>query len=280
MTRIVAFSALDTFRADFNFYDRNFFDDDLLEDEYLDLGGRTYRDAYVVNGYDAPVDLVLSLMGNNLYETFRGEIAGTVNAIFEFTFSETPLWYADGFAVPIASFFRVISTAGNADDRALLQQILSGNDVINLSRASDRFESGAGNDLVRAAGGRDVIYGDAGNDLINGGSGADRLLGGSGADTIRGQGGVDTLYGETGNDLLTGGGGADRFLFRRGDGVDVIADFRPNVDDIVIDSGATRFGQLDFYRVGSSTVVEFADVEIVLRGTRPFELDSGDFIFV
>ncbi len=78
---------------------------------------------------------------------------------------------------------------------------------------------------------------------INGKGGNDVLTGRGGNDTLTGGGGRDTLTGGAGNDILTGGGGADDFVLGSGKvykkqdvGIDIIKDFRPNVDDIVLNT--------------------------------------------
>jgi Ca2+-binding RTX toxin-like protein len=58
----------------------------------------------------------------------------------------------------------------------------------------------------------------------------------SGDDSLRGTAGEDTLRGYAGSDTLTGAGGADSFVIGRG--ADLITDFRPGIDSLVID--ATR----------------------------------------
>ncbi|MDC0500093.1 M10 family metallopeptidase C-terminal domain-containing protein [Paracoccaceae bacterium] len=62
----------------------------------------------------------------------------------------------------------------------------------------------ATNNVLKAAGGNDKLYGNNGNDKLYGGSGNDRLYGGSGN---------DTLQGDAGNDILNGGGGTDTIVF-------------------------------------------------------------------
>ncbi|OJF95166.1 calcium-binding protein [Pararhizobium antarcticum] len=53
----------------------------------------------------------------------------------------------------------------------------------------------------------------AGNDLISGTSKGDTLLGGGGSDVLKGNAGNDKLFGGAGADDLFGGTGADRFSF-------------------------------------------------------------------
>jgi serralysin len=77
---------------------------------------------------------------------------------------------------------------------------------------------GAGEDVLRADGGRAFFYGKYGDDRVLGGRFADWLVGGpgndvvigyGGSDTLHGRGGADDLYGFTGDDRLLGGDGRD-----------------------------------------------------------------------
>lgn len=65
-----------------------------------------------------------------------------------------------------------------------------------------------------------------GDDNITGSAYADVLEGGLGNDTLNGSNGNDRLSGEPGNDTLTGGTGNNAYVFNRGDGQDLIANFK------------------------------------------------------
>ena len=82
-----------------------------------------------------------------------------------------------------------------------------------------------GDDVIRALGGNDTVYGDlcgvkaklvgaqsgsGGKDIIDGGTGNDRLYGAGGADRLTGGSGNDRLFGGSGNDTLSGGKGKDK----------------------------------------------------------------------
>ncbi|WP_424944554.1 hypothetical protein [Aliiroseovarius crassostreae] len=115
--------------------------------------------------------------------------------------------------------------------------------------AGDSFKSiehargSAFDDRVDGHDGMNYIYGEAGADTIKGHGGTDRLFGGDGNDYIYGGSSNDRLYGEAGddilnggngNDLLSGGEGADDFVFNSG--ADVISDFDPTTDELIIDA--------------------------------------------
>lgn len=97
----------------------------------------------------------------------------------------------------------------------------SGSDVIYGDRSSsqqrsvglqgnDLIYAGAGSDRVYGDGGNDTIYGESGNDFLYGGLGNDRLYGGADSDSLYGESGNDSLYGQSGNDKIYGGSGDDR----------------------------------------------------------------------
>jgi len=66
--------------------------------------------------------------------------------------------------------------------------------------------------------------------------GAARLLQGTSKnDVLVGASGNDRIEGGSGNDTLTGGAGPDSFVFRRGDGLDVVTDFSPGTDKLVLE---------------------------------------------
>jgi Ca2+-binding RTX toxin-like protein len=80
----------------------------------------------------------------------------------------------------------------------------------------------------------DGLVADDSGVVLDGGAGHDLLVGGAGLDVLIGGDGDDTLKGGRGLDVLTGGAGADRFVLDYGDGPDLITDFQPGVDKIVL----------------------------------------------
>lgn len=154
-----------------------------------------------------------------------------------------------------------------------------GNHIMGTD-ASDRLPGTGGADHIMAMGGNDVVSGRGGDDTVDGGSGDDRLSG------------------ERGRDILIGGTGADRFVFgpgdsARGDRRDVIKDFVPGEDKIVLGDGARDFigrngftrtaGEVRVGAVDGVTVVQFdrdgngrADLEIAVTGVP--SLGAGDFV--
>lgn len=92
----------------------------------------------------------------------------------------------------------------------------------------------------------EYLTGTPASDLIRGGRGSDTLYGDGGDDVLFGGRGADYLVGSEGTDVLFGGKGRDSFVFRPSDaGVDVVQDFNPRQDKIIIfneDAPASDFG--------------------------------------
>ena len=117
----------------------------------------------------------------------------------------------------------------------------------------------------------DRLMGTGGPDHIMGMAGADVLIGRNGTDTLDGGAGADRLTGGRGRDVLIGGAGADRFVFaegdsRRGASRDVIKDFAPGEDRIVLGAGATDFiGRNGFTRTAGEVRVGIVDGVTVVQ---------------
>lgn len=287
MARFVARSAWDTFRLNLNVYERNLDDDEFLDDVNYELAGRTHEDAYLVNVANPVNDLILGVLGHGLDEDSTGAANGIVNALVESTVSGATSWFADGFSISARALEGVARTVGNGDDRALLRTILSGDDIIKLSRGNDRIEAGAGDDTVRAGSGHDVVFAGSGDDIILGASGGDRLCGGTGSDRINGGSGHDRIFGQAGNDDLTGGTGADVFVFAHRFGTDRIRDFDPDQRGEQIDLGGvariTDFRDLRLHHLdqrGDDVVIDAGNGDSIrLLDLSIDDLSANDFIF-
>ncbi len=185
-----------------------------------------------------------------------------------------------------------------------------GNDVITGGGGADTIiggngdnwlVGGAGDDSIEGGDGADTINGTSGNNSISGGGGADILIGGTGADTIQGGdgndwiggddganslfggAGNDTLSGGSGDDVLSGGAGADTFLFKAGTGEDVISDFTPGEDRILLTGlGIASFAELQplLAQEGASTAIDLGDGDVILvTGVAVADLAATDFLF-
>ncbi|WP_412744213.1 calcium-binding protein [Krasilnikovia sp. MM14-A1004] len=98
------------------------------------------------------------------------------------------------------------------DDGAKNEHDTIGTDV-------EEIDGGAGNDLLKGTGRRDVLYGGRGNDTLLGGGGNDFLFGQAGKDHLEGGAGNDLLsgddnyYGGPATDVLLGGSGQDTVTY-------------------------------------------------------------------
>lgn len=196
-----------------------------------DIGGaltgadEIVQDSTVWSLIDKSGDEILginSLMGTSLgYDgagvPVSGEFSSWINDIY-LPGGGVAGWVAYEFAVaahPVGIAFQT------DNPKSLFQMILSGNDTI----AGSEFN--------------DVLFGFDGSDTILGQKGGDRIFGGSGNDTISGGWGNDKISGGSGNDSLEGGAAADQFIFDArplARNADVIEDFAPGTDKIVLDS--------------------------------------------
>ena len=192
--------------------------------------------------------------------------------------------HMDGSAVAFDAALRSVNTA---DDRAFLASMLTGNDLITLSKYNDNAYGGTGNDTIRSGLGNDYLVGDAGNDRVDGGYGNDTLygddnndvvIGGRGNDFVAGGDGNDTVTGSGGFDTISGGSGADVFLFGTTDGRDTVTFFSQGVDKMQV-SRMTASTVWTEMQDGENAVVKVGNVEIVLLNTTIGQITAADFIF-
>lgn len=218
-------------------------------------------------------------LGNITGGTVQG-IAQEANGTFTYAMA--------GCSVVATDFWAATQTAVTTDDAAVFAAMLTGQDFILLANFSDRFDSGAGRDLIYGRGGADRIDAGADDDIVLSGTGSDRVAGGTGSDILFGDvgndkldggDGRDFLAGEKGGDQLSGGKGNDFFVFSRHGGSDILTDFVAADDQIIIRSGALSMADVTIQKVGSDTVISFADVSITLLGVARNMVSSADFIF-
>lgn len=141
-----------------------------------------------------------------------------------------------------------------------------------LLEAAIAFALPDGVEILRLGGaGRIATGNDAGN----------LLLGAAAGDRLDGRGGADVLIGGAGADTLTGGAGADRFVLRPGEGMDLIADFTPGLDQLALLgfglSAATVLGLLTVSGGGLLLPLGGGD-GVFLAGLAPGALTAGDLI--
>lgn len=178
---------------------------------------------------------------------------------------------------------------GNSNDNRVFGH--DGDDVILSKNGADTNFGGEGKDLIRGGrgrdyndggGGRDMIYGGKGGDDLAGYTGDDRLFGGAGADWISGGPANDILEGGIGDDVLWGGSGQDQFVFthrggKAGTGQDVIYDFGPYGDTILINSGGATV-TVEVSNNGTDTTIDFEFGAVTLMG-QLLQQDQIDIVY-
>ena len=105
--------------------------------------------------------------------------------------------------------------------------------TIRGTASADRITGIQVDEVIRALGGNDTVWGNRGNDKVFGDAGDDRLFGQSGSDTLRGGEGADLLDGGGGKNTFVGGDGADLFRFTRAS-TNRVHDFEDGIDRITI----------------------------------------------
>ena len=90
--------------------------------------------------------------------------------------------------------------------------------------------------MSKLFGEKDELIGWKSNDKLWGYLGNDKISGGSGNDILNGGIGNDLLVGGKGDDILIGGKGKDIFKLSKGQGYDLIQDFKDKQDKIYVGS--------------------------------------------
>lgn len=177
----------------------------------------------------------------------------TVNDIFNITFDN------DG-AIVGTSADEIIGYSGtttiDGGDGVDTLMLSDGNDTYDLNNSNvtniEKYDGGAGDD---------VIYGYTGNDNISGGAGNDTLYGGDGADTLNVDAGNDYLDGGAGADTISGGAGNDTIVY---DGQDVSIDGGSGIDTLVL----TGSDSIDFSNVNTPNISSIENIDLTASGTQ------------
>jgi hypothetical protein len=151
--------------------------------------------------------------------------------------------------------------------------------IVKTNAGDDLVYAGFGNDIIKGGKGNDTLYGKAGNDFLVGGKGKDVLKGGAGSDTLVGGKGKDRLNGGFGNDILVGGAGEDLYIVSQG--VDIFRRFKPGKDLIF----ARGFDKDDIDTLlknarplNRGTLLNFADdASVIIEGVAIEQLSVHDF---
>lgn len=322
MAKLKAYYAVNFDEFDLNFYKNNYESDRLVINS-KDKTNAGSDDRYTV-WTDDNDNWAVAFHGRDFaYDGAKYPTKGTVEAFSEWfyntdpdeeageDFGRTRKYLLSDFEEKLEDFIDALKTNTKADDRDLLQTILSGNDRLIFSAFDDRGYGYGGNDLMKGFAGNDVLFGLAGDDTLKGqgdddklkgGSGDDALLGGKGNDDLKGDLGADVLKGgkgddrlngggdddylrgDKGNDTMKGGAGADTFEFRDGHGADVIVGWE-SADTINLSglSEVTDYTDLvnnHMTQVDADVVIDGLNGDtLTLKDTLLGSLTEGDFDF-
>jgi len=186
-----------------------------------------------------------------------------------------------GLSISAVTVHNAMRTTSLVDDRAVLRQMLNGDDRISLSSRGDFVYGGEGRDTIYGLKGFDTLTGDGGNDLLYGGDGSDFVFGNEGADRVFGGNGSDFLQGGKGKDTMSGGAGADVFAFRAGDGNDRVLDWSDGVDTLRIfgPSNTASWNEL----ASGGVAISIYDIVITIDNVDPSDLQAtyiGGFLTI
>lgn len=171
----------------------------------------------------------------------------------------------------------------------------NGHDTIEAGEDNDWVEGGAGNDAMQGEGGDDTLFGGLGNDIVEANAGNDFAFGGAGNDRVAGHDGNDTVLGGTDagragfiggqitgvviGDTVSGDGGADKFIWQKGDGVDLLLDFKPSEGDTLTIYG--HAAPVAVQRVDGRAVIHLGpDSAIVMNDFYPTDGSAPGITFV
>ena len=171
------------------------------------LYGGTGLDVVDYSASDAAVNVNLRTMSGQGGHA-EGDVMAGIDGVVGSAFNDTIIGFDDESSA--ASDFYYNRFEGGAGNDILEGR--GGSDALFGGADDDTVLGGDGNDTVDGGDGNDVLTGDAGNDTMSGGSGNDQMSGGADNDSMEGGDGADAMDGGTGNDSMAGGAGNDTIL--------------------------------------------------------------------
>ncbi|WP_238364402.1 hypothetical protein [Mesobacterium pallidum] len=145
--------------------------------------------------------------------------------------------------------------------------------IMTGTNGGNTLDGRAGDDLLTGLDGDDSLRGGTGNDTLIGGKGGDTLNAMSGDDVLDAGSSGDKLNGGRGNDTITTGFGADQVRMSKKHGHDVVTDFDPAFDMLMLEqklwAGSKTAAQVvaDHASVsGGNTFLDFDEESILLLG--------------
>jgi uncharacterized protein (TIGR03118 family) len=138
-------------------------------------------------------------------------------------------------------------------------------------------------DYIQGTAGKDAIYGLDGFNSLYGGGDRDVIVGGKDGDLIFGGAGDDLILGGKGQDVLFGESGTDTFAFRKGDGTDIISDFKVGEDKIGVIKGEIQINDISFEQFGTLTAVKLrsnGETLAYLQGVTASQLNGSSVVEV
>jgi uncharacterized protein (TIGR03118 family) len=190
-----------------------------------------------------------------------------------------PIFADQDVEEPVPYVFSLVDGEQYQIDR----QAAAVNLIIGDSAPFNTILDAAKKDYLLGTAGKDAIYGLDGFNSLYGGGDRDVIVGGKDGDLIFGGTGDDLIVGGKGQDLLFGEAGMDTFAFRKGDGSDIISDFKVGEDKIGVFKGEIQTSDISFEQSGTATLVKLkstGETLAYLQGVTASQLTSSSIVEV
>ena len=153
---------------DLNFFAEYTTSADTIKNVNENIFGVSYVDRTFVSASLGNENRQLNFYGSNFTGTpLTGFSAGLVGFVSESDLTTSNrIWYLSGIELSLSSIYNAALTLSNADEIALFESALSGNDMITLSNLADKVSGFSGDDIISGLGGDDLISGGTGLDTV------------------------------------------------------------------------------------------------------------------